>query len=142
MRLIKTYSSLIKLETFEERFEYLRLFGRVGETTFNSQRYLNQRFYKSKEWADIKRAVIIRDDCCDLGVEGYDVSFGVLIHHMVPLTPEDLKEMTKYVWDLEYLITTSEDTHNALHYGISNYDPGKVIVRKAFDTCPWKEKIK
>ena len=136
--MIRTYSELIQLKTFQERFEYLKIGGSIGEMTFNSQRYLNQRFYNSKDWEYIKRDVIIRDESCDLAIKDLDIVRFILVHHMNPLTIEDFKNMTKYVRDPEYLITTSFKTHKAIHYGLEIYNP-YLIVRKQNDTCPWKE---
>lgn len=140
MKIIRTYSELITLPTFEERFEYLKLDGRIGEQTFGFDRYLNQLFYKDKEWLSIRDEVIVRDQGCDLGIEEYELSKGqrILIHHMNPLTKEDIVRRTKFLLDPEYLITTCHCTHTAIHYGDENLLPSKPIVRTKNDTCPWR----
>ena len=140
MKIIRTYSELITLPTFEERFEYLKLDGRIGEQTFGFDRYLNQLFYKDKEWLSIRDKVIVRDQGCDLGIEEYELSKGqrILIHHMNPLTKEDIIRRTKFLLDPEYLITTCHRTHTASHYGDENLLPSKPIVRTKNDTCPWR----
>ena len=135
---IKTYSELILLPTFEERFEYLRLDGKVGEDTFGFDRYLNQLFYRSQEWKKIRDYVIIRDNACDLGVEGHDIYSKVLIHHMNPITARDIEKRTDLLLDPEYLICTTHNTHNAIHYGDENLIIKVPIVRTKNDTCPWK----
>ena len=135
---IRTYSELILLPTFEERFEYLRLDGKVGEDTFGFDRYLNQLFYRSQEWKKIRDYVIIRDNACDLGVEGYGIYSKVLIHHMNPITARDIEKRTDLLLDPEYLICTTHNTHNAIHYGDENLIIKTPIVRTKNDTCPWK----
>ena len=135
---IRTYSELILLPTFEERFEYLRLDGKVGEDTFGFDRYLNQLFYRSQEWKKIRDYIIIRDTACDLGVEGYDIYSKVLIHHMNPITARDIEKRTELLLDPEYLISTTHNTHNAIHYGDENLIIKTPIVRTKNDTCPWK----
>ena len=135
---IRTYSELILLPTFEERFEYLRLDGKVGEDTFGFDRYLNQFFYRSQEWKKIRDYVIIRDNACDLGVEGHDIYSKVLIHHMNPITARDIEKRTDLLLDPEYLICTTHNTHNAIHYGDENLIIKVPIVRTKNDTCPWK----
>ena len=136
---IRTYSELILLPTFEERFEYLRLDGKVGEDTFGFDRYLNQLFYRSQEWKKIRDYVIIRDNACDLGVEGHDIYSKVLIHHMNPITARDIEKRTDLLLDPEYLICTTHNTHNAIHYGDENLIIKVPIVRTKNDTCPWKQ---
>lgn len=141
MRTIRAYSELIMLPTFEERYEYLRLGGRVGADTFGFDRYLNQILYKSEEWLEARDYVIIRDHGCDLAMPDREIPEGVrvLVHHMNPLTTEDIIRRTKYLLDPEYLICTIHNTHNAIHYGdrslLLAHDP---IERRPFDTCPWK----
>ena len=135
---IRTYSELILLPTFEERFEYLRLDGKVGEDTFGFDRYLNQLFYRSQEWRKIRDYVIVRDNACDLGVEGCDIYSKVLIHHMNPITARDIEKRTELLLDPEYLICTTHNTHNAIHYGDENLIIKSPIVRTKNDTCPWK----
>ena len=136
--MIRTYSELILLPTFEERFEYLRLDGKVGEDTFGFDRYLNQLFYRSQEWRKIRDYVIVRDNACDLGVEGCDIYSKVLIHHMNPITARDIEKRTELLLDPEYLICTTHNTHNAIHYGDENLIIKSPIVRTKNDTCPWK----
>lgn len=139
MRTIKTYSELIKLLTFEDRFDYLKLNGIVCDVTFGTKRYLNQVFYRSKEWKRIRRDIIIRDNGCDLGVEGFDIHSNIYIHHMVPITEEDIYQRTKYLTDPEYLICVSHRTHNAIHYGDISQVTSMPIARTPYDTCPWRK---
>lgn len=135
---IKRYSELKHLETFEERFQYLRLYGKIGQDTFGFDRVFNQMFYKSREWKSIRNEVIVRDNGCDLGVEGYEIHDRILIHHMNPISLDDIRNNTDFLMNPEYLITTVLRTHNAIHYGDEKL-LGKVpIERTMFDTCPWK----
>lgn len=136
--MIRTYSELIKLKTFKDRFEYLKLDGIVGEETFGFDRYMNQIFYKSREWTSVRRAVIIRDNGCDLGVEGYEIHGKILIHHMNPINLSDIVHKTDELLNPDYLITTVLSTHNAIHYGDASLLPALPIERRANDTCPWK----
>lgn len=138
MTMIRRYSELSKLETFKERFEYLRLDGTVGEDTFGFDRYMNQMFYKSKEWLSIRRQIIIRDNGCDLGVEGHEIHGRILIHHMNPIILDDIVRQTELLLNPEYLITTTLTTHNAIHYGNIGLLPTAPVERSANDTCPWK----
>lgn len=135
---IKTYSELIKLPTFEERFRYLRLGGFVGQETFGFDRYLNQVFYRSQKWKSIRDYVIIRDHGCDLGVEGYEIHGRVIIHHMNPITLQDIERESEFLLDPEYLISTVHNTHNAIHYGDESLLITAPIERRANDTCPWR----
>lgn len=135
---IKRYSELIRLPTFEERFEYLRLNGKVGSDTFGFDRIFNQQFYKSKEWRDVRDFVILRDNGCDLGIEGRYIHKRILIHHMNPINVSDIKEATDILLNPEYLICVTHDTHNAIHYGDVNLLARDPIERRANDTCPWK----
>lgn len=135
---IRTYSELISLPTFEERFEYLRLNGEVGADTFGFDRYLNQILYKSREWKAVRDEVIIRDNGCDLGVDGYEIRGRILIHHMNPISVDDIKNRTDLLLNPEYLITTVHATHNAIHYGDMNQLTRGPVIRTANDTCPWK----
>ena len=135
---IRTYSELITLPTFEERFRYLKLDGSVGAETFGFDRYLNQIFYRSQLWKDIRDHVIIRDHGCDLGVEGYEIYGKIIIHHMNPITIEDIERKSDILLDPEYLISTILNTHNAIHYGDESLLISKPIVRSKNDTCPWK----
>lgn len=136
--LIRTYSELITLPTFEERFDYLNLSGKVGAETFGFDRVFNQKFYCSMEWTKMRDYIIDRDLGCDLGVVGYDIIGKIFIHHMNPISISDIKERTKYLLDPEFLITTSFQTHNAIHYGDKSQVDRKPIERKPNDTCPWK----
>ena len=136
--MIRTYTELSRLPSFEERFQFLRLNGAVGEATFGFDRYLNQLFYKSPEWKELRDYIIIRDIGCDLGIDGYDVQGKIYIHHMNPITREDIETQSELLLNPEYLIVTSHNTHNAIHYG----DEGLLLLppneRRRFDTCPWK----
>lgn len=134
---MKTYNELIKLETFEERFEYLKLQGTVGEETFGHDRYLNQRFYKSEKWLDVREKVIIRDKGCDLGVEGLEIHSNLIVHHINPITPEDLATYKDEAFDMNNLITTRLKTHNAIHYS-GPCPKTSFEIRKPGDTTPWK----
>lgn len=136
--MIKTYSELIQIPTFEGRFEYLKLNGIVGAETFGFDRYLNQTLYNSEKWKAIRNRVIIRDQGCDLGHPDHQIYGRVLIHHINPITMDDLVNLNSTVFDMENLICTMHSTHNAIHYG----DAGQLIrmpaERKKNDTCPWK----
>lgn len=138
MTSIKTYSELITLPTFEERFEYLRLDGSVGEQTFGFDRYINQIFYQSYEWKKVRDFVIIRDNGCDLGIDGYEIRGKILIHHMNPITAKDIETCSDFLLNPEYLISTTHITHNAIHYGDERLLPKGPIERKKYDTCPWR----
>ena len=138
MMSIKTYSELIALPTFEERYEYLRLNGRVGEDTFGFDRYMNQNFYRSAEWRRIRDRVIIRDNGCDLAIDDRIIYGKILIHHMNPITNKDLFNLSDILLDPEYLICVSHNTHNAIHYGDGERLVKDPIVRTKNDTCPWK----
>ena len=135
---IRTYSELITIPTFEERYKYLQLKGSVGKDTFGYDRYLNQLFYQTIEWKRLRRDLIIRDCGCDLGVKGYEIHGRIIIHHMNPITKEDLLDRTDYLMNPEYLICTTHSTHNAIHYGDESLLITVPIVRSKNDTCPWK----
>ena len=135
---IKTYSELILLSTFEERYKYLQLNGVIGDETFGFDRYINQMFYRSQEWKQVRDYVIVRDNGCDLGMEGHDIRGRILIHHMNPISIEDIKKNTKILLNPEYLITTMHSTHNAIHYGDESLLISTPIERTKNDTCPWK----
>lgn len=137
-KMIRTYSELIKLKTFKDRFEYLKLDGIVGEETFGFDRYMNQIFYKSREWTSVRQSVIIRDNGCDLGVEGYEIHGKILIHHMNPINLSDIVHKTDELLNPDYLITTVLSTHNAIHYGDASLLPALPVERRANDTCPWR----
>lgn len=135
----RTYSELILLPTFEERYEYLRIKGKVGADTFGFDRYINQKFYRSLEWKRIRDQVILRDNGCDLGIEDRPIFGKVLIHHLNPVSVDDIVDATEYLLNPEFLICTTLDTHNAIHYG----DESKLLrtkptIRLPNDTCPWK----
>lgn len=136
---IRTYSELIKIPTFEERFEYLNLSGAVGQETFGFDRYLNQNFYRSVEWKRIRDQVIVRDNGCDLGIEDRMICGKILIHHMNPINDKDILNMTDILLNPEYLICVSHMTHNAIHYGDENLLIKNPIVRFKNDTCPWRQ---
>lgn len=136
--IIRTYSELSQLTTFKERYEYLRLDGKVGEETFGFDRYLNQIFYKSDEWKSVRDFVIIRDNGYDLGIQGYEIHGKILIHHMNPISPEDIVRRSEFLLNPEFLITTVLSTHNAIHYGDESLLISAPIERMRNDTCPWK----
>ena len=135
---IRTYSELITLPTFEERYKYLKLDGIVGEETFGFDRYLSQIFYKSKEWRSIRDYVITRDNGCDLGIEGHEIFGKILIHHMNPISKNDILERSDLLLNPEYLICTIKNTHDAIHYGDENLLIITPPERTKNDTCPWK----
>ena len=135
---LKRYSELIQFKTFEERMAYLRLNSHVGEETFGNYRYVNQAFYTGPIWRRIKRDVIIRDNGCDLGIEGYDILGPVYVHHMNPVTLDDIINLTPRAIDPEYLISMSFDTHQAIHYSNENLEPFYPVERRPNDTCPWR----
>lgn len=137
---MRTYSQLVKLPTFEERFEYLKLDGIVGGDTFGFDRYLNQKFYRSVEWKRIRDQVILRDNGCDLGIEDRQLFDRIVIHHMNPMNVGDLVNHMDLLMNPEFLICTSHDTHNAIHYGDdSKLTKSKLVERTPNDTCPWKK---
>lgn len=136
---IRTYSELSKLKTFRERYEYLKLDGTVGEETFGFDRYINQMFYKSEEWKRIRNYVITRDNGCDLGIPDRKIVDSViLVHHMNPITKEDIINKNEILLDPEYLITTIKSTHDAIHYGDESLLAEDLVIRSKNDTCPWK----
>jgi hypothetical protein len=136
MSMLRRYSELRRLQTFEERFEYLSLEGLVGDTTFGFDRYLNQRFYRSREWKDVRSWVIVRDNGCDLGIPGFEIYKDLLVHHVNPiLSSLDLNE--DWVLDPEFLITASLKTHNAIHFGDASLLPRAPVERKPGDTKLW-----
>lgn len=134
---IKTYSELILLPTFEERYEYLRLSGVVGEITFGVDRWLNQRFYKDPEWLAIRDDIILRDNGCDLGIPSREIHSKILIHHMNPIRKEDILNRSEFLLNPEYLICTTKRTHDAIHYSNKELLIKDPIVRKPGDTCLW-----
>ena len=136
----KTYSELIAIPKSEDRFRYLKMSGKVGETTFGFERYLNQIFYKCPEWIETRNKVIVRDEGCDLAFPGYEIRGKIIIiHHINPITIDDIRNRSPKLFDLENLITVAHKTHNAIHYGDESFLIGQTIVtRKPNDTCPWK----
>ena len=136
--MILRYRDIRPLKTIQERYEYLRLGGQVGASTFGFDRYLNQAFYKSKEWQQARNDVILRDNACDLGIEGYDIFKGLVVHHMNPITVYDIVQRKDYIFDPEFLICVSDRTHKAIHYGDAGLLPKEPIQRRAGDTCPWR----
>jgi hypothetical protein len=138
MIMIRTYSQLRKIKTYEERYKYLQLRGRVGLDTFGYDRFLNQLLYNSRRWKKIRDVVIIRDHGYDLGIEDYEIYGKIFIHHMNSLTIEDIESGRDEVFDPEFLISTSFDTHNAIHFGDESLLPRLPIIRTRNDTCPWK----
>lgn len=138
LMIIRTYSELITLPTFNDRFQYLKLNGQVGESTFGFDRYLNQLFYKSDEWLRLRDQIIIRDNGCDLGIEGREIHGRILIHHMNPIRKEDILNRSRYLLDPEFLICTVKRTHDAIHYGDENLLLTIPKERRKNDTCPWR----
>ena len=134
---LRTYSELITLPTFKERFNYLRLDGRVGLETFGHDRYLNQILYNSTEWRNLRSRIVTRDCGRDLACEGYDIYGQVLVHHINPITVKDILDRNPMVFDPENLITTVHNTHNAIHYGDESLLTTEPIIRYKDDTCPW-----
>lgn len=133
----RSYSELQVLETFEERYEYLRLGGEVGHATFGFDRWINQQFYGTRDWEQARNFVITRDLGCDLGISGYDIHAGLLVHHMNPITREDILSRAEWILDPEFLITTSHRTHNAIHYGDRSLLPRPFVPRYPGDTRLW-----
>jgi hypothetical protein len=134
----RSYSELRRFDSFEERFEYLRLDGQIGEATFGFDRWINQQFYNSVQWKHVRNDVVVRDMGCDLGVPGYEVAYGLLVHHMNPITVEDIEHGTDWLLDPEYLICTSKRTHNAIHYpGQDQLLPRPTVARSPGDTKLW-----
>lgn len=138
---MRTYSDLVQLNTFEDRFEYLRLGSGVGRATFAFDRYVNQRFYSSPEWQSIRSFVIVRDNSCDLGIPGLEIFTSLLIHHMNPMSVADISHKEDWILDPEYLITTRHDTHNAIHFGVKKLHPKVVTERTPNDTRLWGRSV-
>lgn len=139
--MVKRYSELQLLLTFDERFKYLKLHGKVGEETFGFERYLNQVLYRSKEWKRVRNLVIVRDNGCDLGIPGREIAKGdkLIIHHMNPISIQDILDRSPTIFDLDNLICCTEMTHNAIHYGDENLMLMDISERRPGDTCPWKQ---
>lgn len=133
----RSYSELVAIPTFEERFDYLALHGQVGAATFAYERYLNQRFYTSREWRNLRHEIIARDLGCDLGVDGFEIHKNIIIHHIIPMRPEDFEEGNPLMLDPDNLITTTHDTHNAIHYGDRSLLRLPVVERRPGDTQLW-----
>ena len=136
--MIRTYSELIQLSTFEERYKYLRLYGKVGTDTFGFDRIFNQMFYRSEEWKQIRQRIIVRDNACDLAVPGRELYDRIFIHHMNPISIRDIRDSSEFLMNPEYLIVVSFSTHNAIHYGMDNRFELEHHERTPYDTCPWK----
>ncbi len=135
----RTYTELMKLKTFEERFKYLYIGDGVAEETFGWRRFMNQQFYGSREWKEFRRKIILRDDCCDLGIEDRMIMKRPIIHHLNPITYEDLLYRRPCLMDPENVITTYKRTHDAIHYAGESLLVKDLVERKPNDTCPWKE---
>lgn len=133
----KSYSELKSFSTFDERFEYLKLSGGIGRSTFGFDRYINQQFYTSREWKDIRQYVIVRDLGCDLGIAGYEIHINPLIHHMNPMGIDDILHKEAWILNPDFLILTTHNTHNAIHFGTKKLYPKVVIERRPRDTIPW-----
>jgi len=133
----RSYTELRRFETFEDRFEYLRLDGRVGEETFGFDRYINQQFYRSKEWRTARRDVMVRDNGLDMGVFDHEIAGNILIHHIIPMTAEDIEDGNPLILDPDNLISVSHNTHNAIHYGDASLLPQPFVERAPGDTRPW-----
>ncbi len=138
MTKIRTYSELMSFRTFEERFKYLSIGGSIGIQTFGFDRYLNQDFYNSSAWRSIRNKVIVRDEACDLAIVGRDIFDSIRVHHMNPMTLEDVEQGNPDILNLEFLICTSINTHNALHFGSSKSLTHLPMERRMNDTCPWR----
>lgn len=137
MTKVRSYSELRNIHTFEGRFDYLALHGGVGQSTFGFDRWLNQMFYTSRSWHQVRDHVIVRDYGCDLGIIGYDIRVGLLVHHMNPMSAEDIKHGEEWILDPEYLITTTLSTHNAIHYGDATLLYSRPAERQPGDTKLW-----
>lgn len=137
--MIKTYSDLKRLDTFDERLRYLKLDGTVGSETFGFERYLNQAFYRSDEWKQIRNQIIIRDKGCDLGIDGCEMYGNIIVHHINPIITDDIINQTDLLLNPEYLISTTLQTHNAIHYGNVNLVTDLLNERSKNDMCPWRQ---
>ena len=134
----RTYTELSKLKTFEERFEYLKLWGKVGEETFGWDRFLNQAIYRSARWKKVRNQIIIRDNGNDLGIEGYPITYKLIVHHMNPIRPAEVELSSELIYDPEFLICVSPRTHEAIHFGDESKLVRDYVERRPNDTCPWK----
>lgn len=135
--MIRTYSDLIRFQSFEDRYRYLALRGAVGDSTFGFDRYINQQFYRSRQWKQLRQHIIARDDGCDLAVPGYDIHQNLVIHHINPMTVDDVIHADPSILDPEFLITTTHRTHNAIHYGDESLLLLPFVDRRPGDTCLW-----
>ena len=136
--MVRTYTELIRIPTFEERYRYLQLHGTIGEETFGFKRWLNQEFYHSREWQRFRNGIIIRDGGCDLAVEGFEIFSSIIIHHLNPITYEDILNCNPCVFDPDNVVCTKLSTHNAIHYGNENLLTKPPVERTRNDTCPWR----
>lgn len=134
----KRYSELIGIETYEDRFQYLKLFGSIGEETFGSNRYLNQILYSSKEWKDLRKTIIVRDNGMEMACDGYPIQGYIYVHHINPITEEDILNRSDSLFDPENLVCVGSDLHRQIHYGGDNQKTRDPIIRKPNDTCPWR----
>lgn len=134
---LRTYSEMVTMSSFVDRFDYLRLEGSVGAETFGFDRHINQTFYRSTEWQAVRRHVILRDGECDLAVPGHEVHHGMVIHHINPMTPDDIIHGLDWILDPEFLVVTSHRTHNAIHYGVRDAQPPTYVERRPGDTQLW-----
>lgn len=138
MQKIRCYKELRTYSSAFDRYEYLRIGGQIGDSTFGFDRYLNQAFYNSSEWLEARRIVILRDNGCDMGLDGYPISGGIIVHHMNPITIEDLDSRNEDIFNPEYLVCVSARTHRAIHFGDAELLPRDPVVRSVGDTCPWR----
>ena len=136
-KLLRTYSELITIPTMIERYRYLRLGGVVGESTFGFDRYLNQALYTSKEWRDLRHEIIVRDNGFDMALDGWDIGDRIVVHHINPLTIDDIDNRNPDIFNPEYLVCVSHSTHNAIHFGDEGLLPKPLVERRPGDTCPW-----
>lgn len=136
--MMKTYTELSRIPSYEERFEYLKLDGRIAEETFGFDRWMNQRFYHSSEWKRVRDQVIVRDQGRDLACEGYEIPGMIIIHHMNPIIQSDIVCCNSDIWNPEFLICVTKRTHNAIHYGDKSLLPSPLAIRSRNDTCPWR----
>lgn len=137
--MIRTYSELLTFQTFMDRYNYLKLSGRVGVETFGFDRYLNQILYRSKRWRELRPKIITRDNACDMAMENHDIFDRIIVHHMNPISLEDIEDDNDDIFDPEFLICVSSNTHNAIHFGDNRKLAKPIIQRRPNDTCPWKE---
>lgn len=136
--MIRTYSELLTFKTFMDRYNYLKLSGRVGVETFGFDRYLNQMLYRSKRWKELRPKIISRDSACDMAMEDYDISDRIIIHHMNPISIEDIENERDDIFNPEFLVCVSPNTHNAIHFGDDKKLPKPIIKRQPNDMCPWR----